>query len=73
MIPFQFWTLFPIPQDISKLENLGPFAFSWSLSSGEVRWEENFRSVLTLEGKTISYEVNGENTEAYKYHPRSEL
>ena len=25
-----------------------------------MRWEENFTSVLALEGKTISYEVNGE-------------
>lgn len=45
---------------IAKLENLGPFTFFWTLSSGEVRWEENFTSVLALEGKTISYEVNGE-------------
>ena len=43
---------------MAKLENLGPFTFFWTLSSGEVRWMENFTSILALQGKTISYETN---------------
>ena len=43
---------------ISKLENFGPFQFFFTLSCADMRWEENFTSLLT--DYTIIYKrVNG--------------
>ena len=41
---------------ISKLENLGPFNIFWTLSCGDLRWPENFTSLL--QNETIRYEYH---------------
>ena len=38
----------------AKLENLGPFTFFYTLSCADIRWPENFTSLL--EGHKITYE-----------------
>ena len=43
---------------IARLENLGPFAFFFTLSSGDMRWPENFTSLL--DGHKITYATETE-------------
>ena len=38
----------------AKLENLGPFTFFFTLSCADIRWPENFTSLL--EGHKVTYE-----------------
>ena len=40
---------------IGKLENLGCFTFFFTLSCADMRWSENFTSLLHLEGYKINY------------------
>ena len=42
---------------IAKLENLGPFQWFFTLSCADMKWEENFSSLLTERDLTIEYEV----------------
>ena len=42
---------------ISKLENLGGFTFFFTLSCADMRWSENFTSLLHLEGYKIIYDT----------------
>jgi exonuclease III len=41
---------------IARLENIGPFTFFFTLSCGDMRWPENFTSLL--DGHDITYEVD---------------
>ena len=49
---------------IAKLENLGPFPFFFTLSCADLRWSENFTTLLREKGVNVVYEINGlqENT-----------
>ena len=38
---------------IAKLENVGPFHFFYTLSCGDMRWDENFSSILKEKGYNI--------------------
>ena len=42
------------PELYAKLENLGPFTFFFTLSCADIRWPENFTSLL--EGHKVTYE-----------------
>ena len=44
---------------IAKLNNLGPFAFFFTLSSADLRWDKNFTTVLRERNTKIVYEING--------------
>ena len=44
---------------IAKLNNLGPFAFFFTLSSADLRWNENFTTLLIEKGIKIVYEIDG--------------
>ena len=44
---------------IAKLNNLGPFAFFFTLSCADLRWDENFTALLRGKGLKIVYEING--------------
>ena len=58
---------------IGKLENLGPFQWFFTLSCADMRWDENFSSLLEELNLTIKYEVSalGVSTTTV-YHPGSE-
>ena len=47
---------------IAKLENLGPFQFFFTLSCADLRWSENFSTVLRQLGFSINYEVRKDGT-----------
>ena len=47
----------------AKLENLGPFTFFFTLSCADMRWSENFTSLL--EGHKITFECIEGNEEFY--------
>jgi len=42
---------------IAKLNNLGPFAFFFTLSCADLRWNENFTALLRRKGIKIVYEI----------------
>ena len=42
---------------IAKLDNLGPFHLFFTLSCADMRWEENFASILQDKGFEIRYDV----------------
>ena len=42
---------------LAKLEQLGPFQFFFTLSCADKRWEENFVSILKLDGLKVKYEA----------------
>ena len=44
---------------VGRLENLGPFTFFFTLSSGDLRWPENFTSLLDDHTITYSEDSNG--------------
>ena len=44
---------------MAKLNNLGPFAFFFTLSSADLRWSENFTAILREKNVKILYEING--------------
>ena len=46
---------------LAKLDNLGPFNFFFTLSCADLRWDENFSSILRKLGVTIEYETNSED------------
>ena len=42
---------------IAKLDNLGPFHMFFTLSCADMRWDENFSSILQENGFDIKYKV----------------
>ena len=48
---------------LAKLDNLGPFQFFFTLSCADMRWDENFSTILRKLGKTIEYEVKEDGME----------
>ena len=44
---------------LAKLNNLGPFAFFFTLSSADLRWNENFTYLLMEKGIKVVYEIDG--------------
>jgi superfamily II DNA helicase RecQ len=44
---------------IAKLENLGPFQWFFTLSCADMKWDENFSSLLRDRNVQIEYEVSG--------------
>ena len=48
---------------LAKLGNLGPFQFFFTLSCADLRWEDNFTSILRKLGMTIEYEAHRDGTE----------
>ena len=42
---------------IAKLDNLGPFQLFFTLSCADMRWEENFGSILQDKGFDVKYDV----------------
>ena len=44
---------------LAKLNNLGPFAFFFTLSSADLRWDENFTTLLREKGWKIIYDIDG--------------
>ena len=42
---------------IAKLDNLGPFHLFFTLSCADMRWDENFASIVQEKGFDIKYEV----------------
>ena len=43
---------------LSKLDNLGPFQFFFTLSCAATRWSENFSSLIRRLGIKVSYEMD---------------
>ena len=43
---------------LAKLDNLGPFNFFFTLSCADMRWDENFSTILRILGFKIEYEVS---------------
>ena len=55
---------------IARLENLGPFSFFFTLSCADLRWTENFSSLLTdvkveYDYATDEIKLNGQSLDAY--------
>ena len=55
---------------IARLENLGPFAFFFTLSCADLRWTENFSSLLNdvqveYDSATDEIKLNGQSLDAY--------
>ena len=48
---------------LAKLENYGPFHFFFTLSCGDMRWIENFTSILKEKGWTIIWNFHDQNEE----------
>ena len=48
---------------LSKLDNLGPFHFFFTLSCADNNWDENFSSILRKLGMTIVYSTNQDDEE----------
>ena len=48
---------------IARLENLGPFTFFFTLSCADMRWDENFTSLLFFEGHKITYTQNEDGSD----------
>ena len=46
---------------ISKLEQLGPFQFFFTLSCADKKWAENFSSILALRGKKVEFRKNSDH------------
>ena len=44
---------------VAKIAQLGPFQFFFTLSCADKRWAENFVSILTQLGHTVSFEKSG--------------
>ena len=42
---------------IAKLDNLGPFHLFFTLSCADMRWDENFASILHEKGVDVKYSV----------------
>ena len=42
---------------LAKLDNLGPFQFFFTLSCADLRWDENFSTILRKLGFSIEYTV----------------
>ena len=53
----RYWRKFKYEM-MAKLENLGAFQIFFTLSSADLRWEENFTAILRDMDFTISYEVH---------------
>ena len=47
----------------ARLDNLGPFHFFFTLSCADLRWSENFSTLLTKLGMKIEYEIIPDGTE----------
>ena len=43
---------------LAKLDNLGPFHLFFTLSCADLRWEENFGSILQDQGWDVKYTLN---------------
>ena len=50
---------------LAKLDNLGPFHFFFTLSCADLRWDENFSSILRKLGITVEYEARDDGTDTY--------
>ena len=48
---------------LAKLDNLGPFQFFFTLSCADLRWDENFSTILRKLGHTIEYEMSSTDEE----------
>ena len=56
----KYWQKFKYEM-IAKLENLGPFHWFFTLSCADMKWEENFTSLLRELDVEIEYDVIGQN------------
>ena len=54
----KYWQKFRYEM-IAKLENLGPFQWFFTLSCADMKWEENFSSLMRESNIEIEYEVSG--------------
>ena len=54
----KYWQKFRYEM-IAKLENLGPFQWFFTLSCADMKWEENFTSLLREADVQIEYDVTG--------------
>ena len=52
----RYWRKFKYEM-MAKLENLGAFQIFFTLSSADLRWDENFTAILRDKGYIIEYEV----------------
>ena len=50
---------------VAKIAQLGPFQFFFTLSCADKRWAENFVSILTQLGHTVSFEKSGTTDHMY--------
>ena len=57
---------------IAKLHNIGPFNFFFTLSCGDIRYDENFSSFLRKHDYIIKYELNDDKTPATFIQKRSD-
>ena len=48
---------------VAKLDNFGPFHFFYTLSCADMRWNENFTSILKEKGYNIIWICNSDETE----------
>ena len=48
---------------IAKLDNFGPFHFFYTLSCADMRWDENFTSILKEKGYNIVWISNSDETD----------
>ena len=46
---------------LAKLDNFGPFHFFYTLSCGDMRWDENFTSILKEKGYKIIWTATNDN------------
>ena len=46
---------------LAKLDNFGPFHLFYTLSCGDMRWNENFSSILSEKGYNIIWNGNNES------------
>ena len=57
----KYWKNFKY-EVLSKLDNLGPFQFFFTLSCAEKRWNQNFARILSDQGCKVRYEVIKEDS-----------
>ena len=48
---------------LAKLDNFGPFHIFYTLSCGDMRWDENFTSILREKGYNIIWNAGAFNLE----------
>ena len=49
---------------LAKLDNFGPFHFFYTLSCADMRWDENFSSILKEKGYNITWVSNSDKIDA---------